>query len=181
MSRIGFIGLGIMGAPMAGHIIDGGHELFVVKSSGKAADFATRGAKLCADAREVASSAEIIITMVPDTPDVETVLFGEGGVAAGLSSGKIVVDMSSISPIATKDFARRINELGCEYLDAPVSGGEVGAKAGSLTIMVGGSESTFREGEADLRVDGQEHQSRRRQRRWADHQGREPDHRRPHH
>jgi 2-hydroxy-3-oxopropionate reductase len=143
MSRIGFIGLGIMGAPMAGHIIDGGHELFVVKSSGKAADFAARGAKLCADAREVASSAEIVITMVPDTHDVETVLFGEGGVASGLSSGKIVVDMSSISPIETKDFARRINELGCEYLDAPVSGGEVGAKAASLTIMAGGSESTF--------------------------------------
>jgi 2-hydroxy-3-oxopropionate reductase len=81
--------------------------------------------------------------MVPDTPDVEKVLFGENGVAQGLSKGKIVVDMSSISPISTKEFAKKINALGCEYLDAPVSGGQVGAKGGTLTIMVGGQESTF--------------------------------------
>ena len=81
--------------------------------------------------------------MVPDTPHVEAVLFGRDGVAEGLSSGKIVVDMSSISPIATKDFAKRINEKGCDYLDAPVSGGEVGAKQASLTIMVGGPEGAF--------------------------------------
>jgi 2-hydroxy-3-oxopropionate reductase len=85
----------------------------------------------------------VIVTMVPDTPDVESVLFGAGGVAEGLSKSKIVVDMSSISPIATKAFAKKINDLGCEYLDAPVSGGEVGAKAASLTIMVGGPEGAF--------------------------------------
>jgi 3-hydroxyisobutyrate dehydrogenase-like beta-hydroxyacid dehydrogenase len=91
----------------------------------------------------VAEQADIIFIMVPDTPDVETVLFATDGVAAGLSKGKIVVDMSSISPVATKDFAKRINALGCDYLDAPVSGGEVGAKAASLTIMVGGPERAF--------------------------------------
>ena len=101
------------------------------------------GGVACGSAKEVAEQAEVIITMVPDTPQVEEVLFGEGAIAAGLSAGKIVVDMSSISPIATKEFAKKINELGCDYLDAPVSGGEVGAKAGSLTIMVGGPEAAF--------------------------------------
>ena len=101
------------------------------------------GAVACANGAEVAKQSDIVFIMVPDTPDVEAVLFGENGVAQGLSAGKIVVDMSSISPIATKEFAKKINDLGCEYLDAPVSGGEVGAKAGSLTIMVGGKEETF--------------------------------------
>ena len=101
------------------------------------------GGVACASAADVARKAEVVITMVPDTPDVESVLFGKNGVAEGLSKGKIVVDMSSISPIATKQFAARINELGCEYVDAPVSGGEVGAKAASLTIMCGGSEQAF--------------------------------------
>jgi 2-hydroxy-3-oxopropionate reductase len=101
------------------------------------------GGRACASATEVAQNADIIITMVPDTPHVEDVLFGESGVAKGLSSGKIVVDMSSISPVATKEFAKRINALGCDYLDAPVSGGEVGAKAGTLSIMVGGPQGAF--------------------------------------
>ena len=101
------------------------------------------GAVACASGREVAERADIVFTMVPDTPDVEKVLFGENGVAAGLSAGKLVVDMSSISPIETKQFAERIAALGADYLDAPVSGGEVGAKAASLTIMVGGSEAAF--------------------------------------
>ncbi|MCM2327937.1 MAG: 2-hydroxy-3-oxopropionate reductase, partial [Lysobacter sp.] len=92
---------------------------------------------------EVAKAADIVFVMVPDTPDVEKVLFSPGGVAEGLSAGKTVVDMSSIAPIETKEFAKRINALGCEYLDAPVSGGEVGAKAATLTIMVGGTEATF--------------------------------------
>jgi 2-hydroxy-3-oxopropionate reductase len=107
------------------------------------AELLEKGAKVCANAREVARQADIMFIMVPDTPHVAEVLFDAGGAAEGLSAGKIVVDMSSISPIATKDFAQRINALGCEYLDAPVSGGEVGAKAASLTIMVGGSEATF--------------------------------------
>ena len=102
-----------------------------------------QGAVACSSARDVARGADVIITMVPDTPNVEDVLFGPEGVAEGLSPGKIVVDMSSISPIATKEFAKRINELGCDYLDAPVSGGDVGAKAASLTIMVGGPERAF--------------------------------------
>ncbi len=141
--KIGFIGLGIMGAPMAGHLRAAGHELFVHTRSKVPAVLAEAGAVACGSAQEVAQRADIVFTMVPDTPDVEKVLFGESGVAAGLSKGKTVVDMSSISPIETKAFAKRINELGCDYLDAPVSGGEVGAKAASLTIMVGGPQAAF--------------------------------------
>src|ERR1700682_2175410 len=143
MSKIGFIGLGIMGAPMAGHLQAGGHQLAVLNIGHVPESLVARGAKVCANGKEVAQSSDIVIVMVPDTPDVEKVLFSASGVAEGLSAGKIVVDMSSIAPIETKEFAKRINALGCEYLDAPVSGGEVGAKAASLTIMVGGSEATF--------------------------------------
>lgn len=143
MSNIGFIGLGIMGRPMAGHLLAGGHTLFAYNRSPVRQELLDRGAQACGSPAEVARAADIIITMVPDTPDVEAVLFGENGVAEGLSPGKTVVDMSSISPIATKAFAGRINALGCDYLDAPVSGGEVGAKAASLTIMVGGPEAAF--------------------------------------
>ena len=139
--KIGFIGLGIIGAPMAGHLLAAGHTLFVRTRSQVPA--ALSGATVCATNADVARSADIVFLMLPDTPDVETVLFGEQGVAQGLSAGKVVVDMSSISPMETQRFAKRINALGCEYLDAPVSGGEVGAKAASLTIMVGGSEATF--------------------------------------
>ena len=141
--KVGFIGLGIMGKPMALNLAKGGHELFTHSRSGVPADVTGAGATACGSAREVAEQAEVVITMVPDTPDVERVLFGEGGVAEGLGSGKTVVDMSSISPIATKDIARRINELGSDYLDAPVSGGEVGAKNAALTIMVGGPQGAF--------------------------------------
>ncbi len=143
MASIGFIGLGIMGAPMTVNLLKGGHTLFTHTRSDTPRSVVEAGAKVCANGAEVARQADIIITMVPDTPHVEDALFGDNGVAAGLSKGKIVVDMSSISPVATKGFAERINELGCEYLDAPVSGGEVGAKAASLTIMVGGSEAAF--------------------------------------
>jgi 2-hydroxy-3-oxopropionate reductase len=139
--KLGFIGLGIMGAPMAGHLLAAGHTLFV-RTRSKVPE-ALAGATVCASPKEVAEKADIVFTMLPDTPDVEAVLFGKDGIAAGLSKGKTVVDMSSISPIETKAFARRINELGCDYLDAPVSGGEVGAKAASLTIMVGGPEEAF--------------------------------------
>jgi 2-hydroxy-3-oxopropionate reductase len=141
--KIGFIGLGIMGTPMAGHLRAAGHELFVATRSKVPAVLTEAGATACASAADVARHAEVIFTMVPDTPDVEKVLFGKGGVAEGLSAGKTVVDMSSISPIETKQFAERIAALGCDYLDAPVSGGEVGAKAASLTIMVGGGEAAF--------------------------------------
>ena len=141
--KIGFIGLGIMGAPMAGHLIAGGHQAFVQTRSKVPAALIEAGAKVCATAAEVAAAAEVIFLMVPDTPDVEKVLFGAGGIALGLTPGKTVADMSSISPIATKDFAARIEALGCDYLDAPVSGGEVGAKAATLTIMVGAKPEAF--------------------------------------
>jgi 2-hydroxy-3-oxopropionate reductase len=143
MSKLGFIGLGIMGTPMALRLKAAGHDLFIHTRSEPKPEVLAAGAVRCASAKEVAERADVIFTMVPDTPDVAKVLFGEGGVAAGLAKGKTVVDMSSISPIETKEFAQKINALGCDYLDAPVSGGEVGAKAGTLTIMVGGPEAAF--------------------------------------
>ena len=139
--KIGFIGLGIMGSPMAQHLLAAKHELFVRTRSKVPAELA--GATVCATNADVARAADIIFLMLPDTPDVEAVLFGKDGVAEGLSAGKVVVDMSSISPIETKAFAEKVNAKGAEYLDAPVSGGEVGAKAASLTIMVGGADATF--------------------------------------
>ena len=150
--KLGFIGLGIMGAPMAGHLAKAGHTLSVFTRGKVHPDIVASGATICKSATEVAQCADIIFLMVPDTPDVAAVLFGDDGVAAGLKAspggpegrvGKTVVDMSSISPIETKEFAKKINALGCDYLDAPVSGGEVGAKAASLTIMVGGTEEAF--------------------------------------
>ena len=141
--KLGFIGLGIMGTPMAGHLAKAGHRLFVATRSKVPAQIGASGATACKNPKAVAEQADIVFLMLPDTPDVEAVLFGAAGVAAGLSKGKTVVDMSSISPIETKQFARRINDLGCDFLDAPVSGGEVGAKAASLTIMVGGPQAAF--------------------------------------
>jgi 2-hydroxy-3-oxopropionate reductase len=143
MSNIGFIGLGIMGKPMAANLIKGGHTLYLQSRSGVPQELTAAGGNACASAKEVAQKADLIITMVPDTPDVEKVLFSAGGVAEGLSKGKIVIDMSSISPMETKKYSQQINKLECEYLDAPVSGGEVGAKNATLTIMVGGSQATF--------------------------------------
>ncbi|CAN7661056.1 2-hydroxy-3-oxopropionate reductase [Variovorax sp. LjRoot290] len=139
--KVGFIGLGIMGAPMAQNLLAAGHEMFV-RTRSKVPE-ALAKATQCKTNADVARAADVIVLMLPDTPDVESVLFGKDGVADGLSAGKTVMDMSSISPIETKAFASKINALGCEYLDAPVSGGEVGAKAASLTIMCGGSEATF--------------------------------------
>src|SRR6202045_1183146 len=143
MSNVGFIGLGIMGMPMAGHLVAGGHKLFLHDLVPLPDELLGKGAVACKWGKEVAEWSDIIILMVPDTPHVEAALFGPSGVAEGLGLGKVVVDMSSISPIDTKRFAKKINQLGCEYLDAPVSGGEVGAKQATLTIMVGGAEATF--------------------------------------
>jgi 2-hydroxy-3-oxopropionate reductase len=140
--NIGFIGLGIMGAPMALNLKAAGHELFIPDRRSLTPELRA-AATVLADAAAVAEHAEVVILMVPDTPDVERVLFGEHGVAEGLRRGSLVIDMSSISPIETKAFAARIAKLGCDYLDAPVSGGEVGAKAASLTIMVGGPDAAF--------------------------------------
>jgi 2-hydroxy-3-oxopropionate reductase len=143
MTTLGFIGLGIMGNPMAGHLLAAGHTVYLNTKGDVPEALLQVGGKPCASAREVAQKADIIFLMLPDTPDVELVLFGANGVAEGLSAGKTVVDMSSISPMDTKVFAQKVNALGCQYLDAPVSGGEVGAKAASLTIMVGGEQATF--------------------------------------
>ena len=151
--HIGFIGLGIMGTPMALHLINAGHQVFVQTRSALPAAIAASNAVPCANAAEVARNAQIIFMMLPDTPDVEAVLFGEQGISSGLQGNgglqgnagarKTVVDMSSISPMATKAFALKINALGADYIDAPVSGGEVGAKAASLTIMCGGDPAVF--------------------------------------
>ena len=144
MAKIGFIGTGIMGSPMASNLQKAGHSLFLSTHHGAApADLVAAGAIALASPREVAQEAEFIIVMVPDTPQVDDVLFRKDGVAAGLSPNKVVIDMSSISPTATKAFAAKINETGAQYLDAPVSGGEVGAKAGTLSIMIGGEPQTF--------------------------------------
>jgi 2-hydroxy-3-oxopropionate reductase len=141
--QIGFIGLGIMGTPMAGHLLKAGHTLHLRSKGPISPDLVAAGGVVYPSGAEVARHADVIIIMVPDTPDVADVLFGADGVASGLAKGKTVVDMSSISPIETKAFAAKINALGCDYLDAPVSGGEVGAKAASLTIMVGGPQAAF--------------------------------------
>ena len=143
--KIGFVGVGIMGNPMAGHLLAAGNALFVYDKfvSPLPKELLDGGATTCASGKEVATNAEVIILMVPDTPDVEEALFNPEGVAAGLAAGKTVVDMSSISPIATRDFAARVGEAGSQYLDAPVSGGEVGARNAALTIMVGGPQDAF--------------------------------------
>ena len=140
--KIGFVGLGIMGRPMAMHLKGAGHEIHVPDRASLTEEVRA-GAAVLPDASAVARASEVVILMVPDTADVEAALFGPAGVAEGLSPGKLVVDMSSISPTATREFAARVKEKGCEYLDAPVSGGEVGAKQATLTIMVGGSRAAF--------------------------------------
>ncbi|MGB6116547.1 MAG: 2-hydroxy-3-oxopropionate reductase, partial [Comamonas sp.] len=141
--NIGFVGLGIMGTPMAGHLIKAGHRLYLHTLHKVPDELLSAGGKACAHAREVAERSDIIITMVPDTPDVGQALFGEYGVAAGLTRGKLVIDMSSISPVETKEYASKIEALGCDYLDAPVSGGDVGAKNATLSIMCGGKPEVF--------------------------------------
>ncbi|MFM0320921.1 2-hydroxy-3-oxopropionate reductase [Caballeronia glebae] len=142
MATIGFIGLGIMGAHMARNLIKGGHKL-VVNGKFPVPDDIRAQTQVVADSTAVAQESEIVITMVPDTPDVANVLFADDGIAKGLTKGKLVIDMSSIAPLETQEFAKKINALGCDYLDAPVSGGEVGAREATLTIMVGGPEKSF--------------------------------------
>jgi 2-hydroxy-3-oxopropionate reductase len=140
---LGFVGLGIMGRPMAANLLRGGHTLHLFSRSGVPPELVEAGGRACGGGREAASRAEVIFTMVPDSADVERALFQPGGIAEGLSAGKVVVDMSSISPMETRRFAEAVRAGGCEYLDAPVSGGDVGARAATLTIMVGGSEAAF--------------------------------------
>lgn len=141
--QIGFIGLGIMGRPMAGHLLEAGYEVHLNRVKPVSQHLVDKGGIATDTPRAVAQAADVIILMVPDTPDVEAALFGESGVVEGLSPGKLVIDMSSISPVATRTFADKISAKGCEYLDAPVSGGEAGANSAALTIMVGGSSEAF--------------------------------------
>ena len=141
---IGFIGAGTMGLPMVKNLLQAKFLVTVFDLNTAAVkDAVTAGATPAASAQDVATNTEIIITMLPNTHDVETVLFGENSISQGLTAGKLLIDMSSVSPEATVEFAARINALGCEYLDAPVSGGEVGAISGKMTIMVGGPEAAF--------------------------------------
>lgn len=145
MAEIGFIGLGIMGKPMASHLIKAGHTVYLFsRRADQASQLFRLGGKGCSCSKEVAQKSEIIFIIVPDTPDVEAVLFGQNGVAEGLTPGKIVVDMSSISPIATKEFAKKLADKGVQMLDAPVSGGQVGAENATLSIMVGGPVDVFK-------------------------------------
>jgi 2-hydroxy-3-oxopropionate reductase len=142
--KIGFVGVGIMGRPMAGHLQAGGHELLLVQHrSSLPQELVDGGATICATVAELAAQAEVVILMLPDTPDVEGALFGDNGVTTGIKPGAVVIDMSSIDPIATRSFATRLAEHGATYVDAPVSGGEVGARNAALTIMVGASDADF--------------------------------------
>jgi 2-hydroxy-3-oxopropionate reductase len=141
--KLAFIGLGVMGRPMAGHLIAAGHEVALHSRSGVPPHLVEAGGQACGSPREAAAGRDVVFLLLPDTPDVERVLLGADGVRDALTPGSIVVDMSSISPLATKRFARSVEEKGAQYLDAPVSGGEVGAKAATLTIMVGGAPDAF--------------------------------------
>ena len=144
MTKLGFIGLGIMGKPMAGHLVAAGHTIHLCDLNPEPVrELCARGAAGCNCSREVAEESDVIFIMVPDTPDVEVVLFGTDGVADGVRPGSIVVDMSSISPIATKEFAKKLEALGIKMLDAPVSGGQLGAEKATLSIMVGGPPEVF--------------------------------------
>jgi 2-hydroxy-3-oxopropionate reductase len=152
---IGFVGTGIMGAPMAAHLQNGGYQLLLNQHrSAVPEQLVAGGATIATSLTQLARDAEVVITMLPDTPDVEQALFGDNGVAAGLAPGQLLIDMSSISPIATKDFAERIQAIGADYVDAPVSGGEVGAKNAALTIMAGGSAAAFARAEPLFKLMG---------------------------
>ena len=146
MEKIGFIGLGIMGKPMAKHLINAGYPLWVLSSSAAADGLKTHGATLVADARTMASACDIIITMLPDSPQVESVMFGENGLIHGLRDGSLYIDMSTISPATSLNIYHKLHQKKIEALDAPVSGGQVGAENGTLSIMVGGNESAFQRG-----------------------------------
>ena len=142
--RVGFIGLGVMGAPMARHLLAAGHPLTVHSRSAPPVDaLVGDGARRATTPAEVAAASDVIITMVPDTPDVELVLFGEAGVAQGATTGSLVIDMSTIDPIRTRAFAERLALGDVAMIDAPVSGGQVGAEAGTLSIMAGGPDEAF--------------------------------------
>jgi len=145
VTQIGFIGLGIMGLPMAKNLLKAGFPVTVYnRTRSKAESLIEFGATVADSPKAVAQLAEVVITIVTDTPDVESVLFAENGVLAGAKPGLTVIDMSTISPVATREFDARLPESQIDVLDAPVSGGDIGAQKGTLTIMVGGDEAVFR-------------------------------------
>ena len=141
--KIGFIGLGVMGRPMVAHLIAAGHDVSINRVKPVSQHLVDAGGKAAATACDAVKDGEVVILMLPDTPDVEAMLFSENNIASAIAPGTLVIDMSSISPVATKQFAERIATKGCDYLDAPVSGGEIGARNAALTIMVGGSQAAF--------------------------------------
>ncbi len=156
MAELGFIGLGIMGKPMVGHLLAAGHTVHVYDLSlGAVRELASKGAVVCSGSKEIAQKSDVIFIMVPDTPDVEATLFGRDGVAEGVKPGSIVVVMSSISPVATKEFAKKLGALGIKMLDAPVSGGQVGAEKATLSVMVGGQPEVFEQTKPYLEIMGQ--------------------------
>ena len=142
--RVGFIGLGIMGRPMARNLMDAGYDLTVHnRSPQKAQELGEQGATVAESPREVAHDSDIIVTMLPDSPQVREVVTGEDGVLEGINEGSLIVDMSTISPVVTEEIAEAVKEKGASMLDAPVSGGDVGAIEGTLSVMVGGEEADF--------------------------------------
>ena len=153
--RIGFIGLGIMGRPMARNLIEAGHELVLhTRTREKAEELAGDSATVAGSPKEVAENADVVITMLPDSPDVEEVVAGENGVLEGIKEGALIVDMSTISPVVARELAEKARGRGASMLDAPVSGGDVGAKDGTLSIMVGGSQEDFERARALFEVMG---------------------------
>ncbi|MDR1596594.1 MAG: 2-hydroxy-3-oxopropionate reductase [Treponema sp.] len=143
MVTIGFIGIGIMGRPMAKNLIKAGYRLVVYDKFAKIDDLAALGAEGASSNKEAASRSDVVITMLPNSPHVKEAVLGEGGVIEGISSGKIVVDMSSIAPAVSREVGAALNAKGVAFLDAPVSGGEPKAIDGTLAIMVGGDQKTF--------------------------------------
>ena len=154
--KIGFIGLGIMGGPMAQNLMEAGYELVLyTRTIEKAEELAADGATVAGSPKEVAESSDIIITMLPDSPQVEEVVAGEDGVLEGIKEGALLVDMSTISPVVTRELAAKVEERGASMLDAPASGGDVGAQQGTLSIMVGGGEEDFERAKPLFEVMGQ--------------------------
>jgi 2-hydroxy-3-oxopropionate reductase len=144
MERIGFIGLGAMGKPMAQNLMKAGYSIHVLtRTRSKIDDLLVAGALWCDTPKEIAERSDVVITMLPDTPDVEQVVAGKNGVFDGVRPGMLIIDMSTISPIVVRKLAHEAETRGCDFLDAPVSGGEIGAKNATLSIMVGGREAAF--------------------------------------
>src|SRR5688572_23644190 len=143
-NKLAFIGLGVMGQPMAGNLLAAGHDLTVfTRTRSKAKALTSRGAKWAGSAADAARDANVVFTCVTDTPDVEAVVLGDGGIADAARRGTIVVDHSTISPTATRKMAKELAARGVAFLDAPISGGDVGARNATLSIMVGGDEKAF--------------------------------------